>query len=273
MNKAIISTLVLMIVFTVNSYSDTVVEMEYKDTFSKTASTNTNSFKGSDMKMDFYEGGTEPSATMIFKGDTDVMINLDHRTKTYTVMDKQILKAMANQMNEAMAEMEKAMAGMSPEEKAMMEKMMKGKLPDMQNTKVVEPTLKQTGTDTVSGYSCTKYDVYKGSEIIRDLCVTKWSNIEGGSEIQATLLKMANFMEDLTKSMSSSPNFMTSMAQDEKNIYKQISKLNGFPIHTTDYNNGSVTGVTTFKSSKITSLDSTEFEAPAGYKKEDIGIK
>ncbi len=80
-------------------------------------------------------------------------------------------------------------------------------------------------------------------------------------------------MEDLTKSMSSGPNFMTSMAQDEKNIYNQISKLNGFPVHTTDYSTGSITGVTTFKSSTKTSLDDSVFEPPAGYEKQEMDMQ
>ena len=273
MKKTVITSLLFIFLFTVNSFSDAVIEMEYKDNVSQTVNKSTNSFKGSDMRMDFFEGGTEPSGSMIFKGDKDVMINIDHKTKTYTVMDKQTLQGLANQMNEAMAEMEKAMAGMSPEERAMMEKVMKGKMPTMQDTKHVEPTLKQAGSGNVSGYACTKYEVYKGSEKVRDLCVTSWSNIEGGSEIQSTLLKMANFMEDLTKSLSSGSNFMASTADFEKSVFNQISKLNGFPVQTIDYNNGSVTGITTFKSSKKTSLDSSAFEAPAGYEKQEMDMQ
>ncbi len=258
MKKTVITSLLFIFLFTVNSYSDAVVHMEYKDSSSQSVNNNTNSFKGSDMRMDFFEGGTEPSASMIFKGDRDEMINLDHKRKSYFVMDKQMLKSLASQMNEAMAEMEKVM---------------KGKMPTMQDTKHVEPTLKQTGSGNVSGYACTKYEVYKGSEKVRDLCVTSWSNIEGGSEIQSTLLKMANFMEDLTKSLSSGSNFMASTADFEKSVFNQISKLNGFPVQTIDYNNGSVTGITTFKSSKKTSLDSSAFEPPAGYEKQEMDMQ
>jgi hypothetical protein len=272
MKKTILNFLVFMFVFTVNSFSDAVVEMEYKDNYSKTVSTNTNSFKGSDMKMDFYEDGKKPSTSIIFKGDRDEMINLDHIHKTYSVMDKETLKSLASQMNEAMAQMEKATAEMSPEERAMMERMMKGTMPTMQDTKHVEPVIKQAGSGNVSGYSCTKYEVYKGTEKVRELCITKWSNIEGGSEIQSSLLKMANFMEDLSKSLPPGSNFMASTANFEKNVFNQISKLNGFPVQTTDYDKGSVTGITTFKSSNNTGLDTSAFEPPAGYEKQDLGM-
>jgi hypothetical protein len=273
MKKTVTISLLFIFLFTVNSFSDAVIEMEYKDNVSQTVNKSTNSFKGSDMRMDYFEGAEQPSISTIFKGEREEMISLDHKSKSYYVMDKQTLQSLASQMNEAMAEMEKAMAGMSPEERAMMEKVMKGKMPTMKDTKHIEPTLKQAGSGNVSGYACTKYEVYKGSEKVRDLCVTSWSNIEGGSEIQSTLLKMANFMEDLSKSLSSGSNFMGSTADFEKSVFNQISKLNGFPVQTIDYSNGSVTGITTFKSSKKTSLDSSAFEAPAGYEKQEMDMQ
>ncbi|NIT14155.1 MAG: hypothetical protein GTN99_07950 [Candidatus Dadabacteria bacterium] len=87
MIKTILNTFIIIFVLTVYSYSDTVVKMEYKDNFSKTINKNTNSFKGSDMRMDFYEGGEHLTSTMIFKGSQNRMINLDHRSKTYYLMD------------------------------------------------------------------------------------------------------------------------------------------------------------------------------------------
>ena len=267
--KTILSFVVLLLVFTVNSFSDAVVEMEYNDNFSKTINTNTNSFKGTDMKMDFNEGGTENVNSMIFKGGRDEMIMVDHKRKEYYVMDKQTLLSFANQMNEAMAEMEKAMAGMSPEERAMMEKMMKGKMSTMQKSEEIEAVLKQAGSGNVNGYSCTKYEVYKGTEKVRDLCITKWSNIQNGSEIKSSLKKMSTFMEDLSKSLPESK-FMGSTAAFEKNVFSQISKLDGFPVQTTDYDKGAITGTTTFKSSKKTSFDASAFEPPAGYKKQKM---
>ncbi|NIS09882.1 MAG: DUF4412 domain-containing protein [Candidatus Dadabacteria bacterium] len=171
-----------------------------------------------------------------------------------------------------MAELEKQMAVMSEEERAMMEQMMKGKLPSANDTKHVEPVLKQTGSDKVSGYSCTKYDVYKGSEKVRELCVTNWSNIEGGNEIKTSLLGMTKFMEDLSKSISKTSGFIASTADFEKNVFNEINKLNGFPVQTIDYTSGEVTGISTFKSSKKTNLDTSIFNPPAGYKLEKFGM-
>ncbi|NIP39837.1 MAG: DUF4412 domain-containing protein [Candidatus Dadabacteria bacterium] len=271
MNKNILlGFFVLVFALTTDGFSDAVVKMEYKDNFSNTVNNNTNSFKGSDMRMDFYEGGEQITTTMIFKGDKDEMINLDHKSRSYYVMDKQTLEAFATQMNAAMAELEKQMANMSPEEKAMMEQMMKGKMPSMNKTEEIEPVLKKAGSDKVSGYSCTRYEVYKGSEKVRELCVTNWANIEGGSEIKSSILSMTNFMEDLSKSMSEVSGFMANTANFEKNVFNQINKLNGLPVQTTDYSNGKVTGVSTFKSSKKTSLEASVFAPPANYKLQKI---
>ncbi|HSG32610.1 MAG TPA: DUF4412 domain-containing protein [Thermodesulfobacteriota bacterium] len=268
----VLNSLALLLLLTVNSFSDAVVNMEYKDNLSNTVNNNTNSFKGSDMRMDFYEGGDEVTAAMIFKGDKNEMINLDHKAKKYFVMDKQTLLGLATQMNAAMAELEKQMANMSPEEKAMMEKMMKGKMPSMNQEQKVEPVLKKAGTGEVSGYTCTKYEVYKGSEKVRELCITNWSNIEGGTEIKNSILSMTNFMDELSKTMSESSGFMANTADFEKNVFNEINKLNGFPVQTIDYTSGEVTGISTFKSSKKTNLEASVFNPPAGYKLEKFGM-
>ncbi|NIP29576.1 MAG: DUF4412 domain-containing protein [Candidatus Dadabacteria bacterium] len=187
-------------------------------------------------------------------------------------MDKETLQSLASQMNAVMAELEIKMAKMSPEERAMMEKMMKGNLPS-EKSSYVEPVLKQTGTDNINGYSCTKYEVYNGSAKVRELCVTKWSNIEGGTEIKNSISSMTSFMEDITKSLSQGSAFMANTANFEKNVFNEINKLNGFPVQTVDYRNGQITGISTFKSSEIINLDASTFIPPAGYKKQEMVVR
>lgn len=268
--KFVLKCAALLLLFTVNSFSDAVLEIEHKENSEAVPSTNTNAFKGDNMKMDFFEAGsTSPSASMIFKGGSEEMINIDHRGKRYFVMDKQSLEALAGHMNQAMAEMEKAMAGMSPEERAMMEKMMGDKMPVMQKTEYVEPVIKQSGSGNVNGISCTKYHVLKGAKKVREICVAPWSNIEGSQEIKSTLLNMAKFMDEVTKSLSKSPLF--SMAAFEKSVFNELTKLNGFPVQTIDYAYGAAGSMTTYKSSKQSTLDSSIFEPPAGYKQEQLG--
>ncbi len=270
MTKSVLKCAALLLLFTVNSFSDAVLEMEHKETSEAAPSTNTNTFKGDNMKMDFFEAGsTSPSASMIFKGGSEQMINIDHTGKRYFVMDKQSLETFARQMNQAVAEMEKAMAGMSPEERAMMEKMMGDKMPSMQKSEYVEPVIKQSGSGSVNGISCTKYEVLKDTTKVREVCVAPWSNIQGSQEIKSTLLNMAKFMNEVTKSLLNSPLF--SMAAFEKSVFNELTKLDGFPVQTIEYSGGAAGSVTTYKSSKSAALDISIFEPPADYKQAQLG--
>ena len=74
--------------------------------------------------MDYFEGNTNPSTSLIFNSDVEKMITLDHNQKTYFIMDKETMTEISNQMNSAMIQMEEAMKGMSAEEKEMMKNMM-----------------------------------------------------------------------------------------------------------------------------------------------------
>ena len=141
----------------------------------------------------------------------------------------------------------------------------------MQESNYVEPVLKKVGSDNVNGYACTKYDVYKGVEKARQHCVTKWSNIEGGDEIYDVMLEMSDFINKMTKAYSKGP--FGSQVQFERSLFNQLKKLNGFPVHTIDYDNGSVEYVSSFVSSKKVSVDSAKFNPPTGYKKQTMDTR
>ena len=98
---------------------------------------------GNRMRTD--SGGSNPT-TMIFLGESDEMYMIDHTEKTYIVMDRETVEAMANRMSEAMQQMEAAMAQVPPEQREMMERMMKGRMGNLQSTAPhVEPVVRSLG--------------------------------------------------------------------------------------------------------------------------------
>ena len=128
--------------------------------------------------------------------------------------------------------------------------------------------LKRVEVEVFKGLSCTKYDIYKGSTKVRNHCVTKWSNIDGGDEIYGAMTSMSDFFDNMMKAYSKGP--FGSQIQFEKNVFNQLKKLNGFPIYTVNYENGKIEYESTLKSSKKTSVDSAVFNPPSGYKKQTI---
>lgn len=273
MLNVVCKAFILFIFYTLCSYSDVMFEMEYKANDSENLDKTNAYIKNNLLKMDFLEGGSTPNASVIFRSDKDEMITLDHKDKSYFIMDKESMNKLSQEMNSVMTQMDEAMKDMTPEEKEMMKNMMKGRIPNIiEHSEYIEPVLKSTGTDNINGYSCTRYEVYRGNEKTRQYCVTDWSNITGSEEIKVTMIKMSDFMEEFRKSFSSGTKLFDSSIEFERNIFLQMSKLNGFPVQTIDYENGLVSAVSTFKSSNNTSIDINSFDPPDNYKEQKMGI-
>lgn len=272
MIRIISFNLIFLFLFALNSYGDVQFEMEHMNKGTEERNKSNVLVKGNKMKMDFYRNSGDLENSMIYRGDRDLMIIVDHDDDSYMVMDKETMEKLSDKLNSAMAQMEQAMKNVPPEQREMMKKMMKDKMPNMGNTNYVEPVLKKSGSGNVNGYSCTKYDVYKGNEKVRQHCITNWSNIKGGSEISSVMLEMSEFMDDMTKTFSQNSGPFGSTVQFERNVFNQLKEMNGFPVRTVELDKGSIEAESVFKSSKTTTVDPSVFEAPSGYKRQNIEL-
>lgn len=272
MTRILSLNLILIFVFTIVAYGDVTFEMDHIEKSPEEQNKTKAFIKDNRMKMDFYSNGDSPENSMIYRGDKNLMIFVDHGDNSYMVMDKETMQKLSNKLDNAMAQFEDAMKNVPPEQREMMKKMMKDKMPDMGNTNYVEPVLKQSGKASVNGYSCTKYDVYKGKEKVRQHCITNWSNIKGGNEISSVMLEMSDFMDEMTKTFASSSGPFGSSVQFERNVFNQLKEMNGFPVKTVEYEGGKIDSESVFESSSITTLSSSVFEAPSGYKRQNIEL-
>jgi hypothetical protein len=269
----IIAVLILTISFTLSSVADVIFEMDQKQISPEATHKTKGMVKGNNFKMDFYESGEKLDGAMIYRGDKKEMIMVDHQDKSYVVLDQATMNELVGVMSEAMSQFEEAMKDATPEERAMMEKMMKDRMPGMGGDKEAEPVLKKAGTAKVNSYSCTNYDVYRGEEKISQHCVASWSSIGGGDEMQKVMLEMSEFMDQMAKSFSKSKGMMGQQIQFDNNVFAQLRKLNGFPVQTIDYENGTVESESQLVSSKKTTLNASDLEPPAGYTKRDMGSR
>lgn len=269
----ILAALVFTLSVSFNSFADVVFEMDQKQISPEAMHKTKGMVQGNNFKMDFYENGTELDGSMIYRGNKKEMIMVNHQDKTYVVLDQATMNELAKVMSEAMSQFEAAMKDATPEEREMMEKMMKGKMPGMGGSEYVEPVLKKVGTGKSNGYSCTKYDVFRGEVKISQHCVASWSSVEGGNEMKTVMLEMAQFMDQMAKTFSKSGGIMGQQIQFENNVFNQLRKLNGFPVQTIDFLNGKIESESNFVSSKKVNLDAADLEPPAGYKKQDMGMR
>lgn len=215
---------------------------------------------GKNINMDIL--AEEHKGTTIFRGDKELFWSIDHDKKEYTEIDKEMMEQMGQSMGDAMKQMEEQMANMPPEQRAMMEQMMKGQMQMMTQAASEPTTLKKTSEKKkISGYSCTKYEFFRGAEKVREMWMTDWNNIKEGKEAVEAFEAMSRFFKSLIEAFKDSP-----FAQMMDNPYSHANKLNGFPVLTVEIDGGVATYETVFKNFEKKNIPKDTFDPPKGYK-------
>lgn len=224
--------------------------------------------EGSAMRMDAGSRSSEDAGSLVFKSDVNEMTAIDHSRKAFFVLDDAALQGIAGQMNDAMQQMQEALAQLPPDQRAMAQKMMQQRMGSM-NQAIKPQTVSKTGaTDSVNGFDCEMYDVSEDGLKTRDMCVTPWSNIEGGAQFAQSMVKMAGFFEDMREMFSKSGMDMMGSRSD---VFTHMREINGFPVRARSYDSGGkLLEETTLVSSETQSVDPAVFLPPAGYVEQTI---
>lgn len=213
-------------------------------------------------KVRMEEGGSG-DATMIFLGDRFMYV--DHDEKTYIVMDEAMLEEMSTKMNEAMKEMEAQLASMPPEQRAMVEQMMKGEMQGMmeQQGEAAPPLrVEAIGSGKWKSRKCKEYAVFEGAEKTQQICAADLDDVDGADEVIEAFRNMAAYITKMTESMPMRP-------AGQPNPGELMDQIDGFPIHTVDYDNGKIVAEASLDSIVEEDLDEGLFSAPEGYRQQD----
>ncbi len=213
------------------------------------------------IRMD--QGGGNSDASMIFLGDR--FIYVDHRKKSYIVMDEAMLNEVSAKISDAMKEMEAQLANMPPEQRAMVEQMMKGRMKGMmgeQDAASPKPRVESIGSSKWRSYSCERYAVFTGSQKNQEVCAAKLDDVAGSDEVIEAFIGMAAYIKKMTDSMPMMP-------KDGLNPGELMEQFDGFPVHTIDYVGGKVLRETSLDAVSEKALDKDMFSAPPGYRRED----
>ena len=109
----------------------------------------------------------------VFDGpkQTARMINISK--KSYMEITKSEMEGMKKQMDGAMAQMQQQLANLPPAQRAQFEQMMQGRgMPGMPNMAAAAPKVeyKQTGSDKVGQWTCTKFEGSVGGQKTAEVC-------------------------------------------------------------------------------------------------------
>ena len=253
-------------------YAGVVYEIEVKDHEQSPPKTESieAAVEGRHLKMGIASQGKGAQGDMIFRGDRREMVVVDHENQTYSVIDEAAVGQITGQLSEAERMMQEALKNVPDDKKAMIEQLMKQKMPPGAQAPPERPKseLKKTSErGDKNGYPCVKYEVLRGGVKVRELWVTDWSNVEGGSDVVGAFEDMADFFSEM---MDALPKFGQGESFGDP-AFEHMREIGGFPVVTREFDDdGSLEGESTLRSARRQTLDPDAFEPPSGYKRQEM---
>ncbi|MEK6223769.1 MAG: DUF4412 domain-containing protein, partial [Thermodesulfobacteriales bacterium] len=207
----------------------------------------------------------EGQFSAIFDLNTGEMIQVDNLSKTYSSTKAEDYFAYYKQYSLKMkTAMMQQLSELPPNQRAQAEGMMKRQgieLPG-NNVRPVDVTLKKTGdTNKIAGYEAVKYEIYRDGKLYEEI----WTSSYVGFQEEIDTKEMIEYLSELRK-IEDSMRGSSLLSQASEQTYTEVFST-GFPMKTIDYPlSGNSIVEETIKVSKKR-IDSSEFQAPKGYKK------
>jgi len=215
---------------------------------------------------------------MIFRGDRREVVVVDHSNKAYMVMDEAAVNAMGEKLGEVKQQMQniqipkEALARLPEAERKRLEALMKQQMGEPGNQAGVKrpaQEYRKTGERaTREGYPCVRYDMFREGVKVQEMWVTDADNVEGGKDVRVVFKEMADFYKGLMDAFS---DMMGGGLFGEGNDpLGGFAELDGFPVVTRDFEDGSLESETVLRSARRQMLDPDAFEPPSGYKRQEM---
>lgn len=200
------------------------------------------STSGPNTRLEVISVTSEEAGGMIFKGDKNEMIILDHLQGQFMVIDQARMDAMAAQVSEEVPQEDAAAATM--------------RTPD---------TINALGSHgVVAEIECETYEVVRDGRKVRELCVSDWEDIDGGQATAEALRKVTEFFESMRQAYSGSGAMEVFDRQQE--LFGHMAALDGYPVLYRDFSpGGSLLRQTILTSAKEEELRPEFFDPPKGY--------
>ena len=201
----------------------------------------------------------EGHATLIKNGTFYIV---DDSDKSYIMFDKATMEQLAKKISTAMEQMKEQLAQLPPEQRAQMEQMMPG-MAGGDRKWIVEAV--DTGkSDKVEGRACRLWNIKRDGELDDQICVVPYSALPGKENFQAMFANFAKVFEEMAKSVPMLAGMMT-------NEFSAQAKVNGFPVRTRGYENGTLgDSEQVMKVWREETIPASMFEIPAGYKQKQM---
>lgn len=200
------------------------------------------STSGANTRLEIISVTSAEAGGMIFNGDNNEMIILDHLQGHFMVIGRDRMDAMAAQVSESIDPQTAADVPV--------------RLPD---------TINELGSHgVVADIECRTYEVVRNGRKVRELCVSDWDDIEGGQETAEALRGVAAFFESIRQAYAGTGAMEVFDRQQE--LFGHMAELDGYPVLYRDFSaGGSLLRQTILTSAREDELSPGFFEPPKGY--------
>lgn len=206
-------------------------------------------------------GADDAGQVMLFDSTSGTLTQIDHKRRSYMVMDRASMEQMAQQTSEMMKQMEQQLANMPKEQREMMMRSMP-ELAGQMGAKKEPRTFEfewTGGEGRYIGIPCRNAKVTSSDGEVSNACIATRDDI-GMSD--ADFEALASMFDTMTE--------FASRFSDDTGM-PDMRKIGGFPIATTDPKSGSKSELTARSDAK---LDAELFKVPADYTRESMpGIR
>jgi hypothetical protein len=199
------------------------------------------------------------SNRMLFDEKAQVLRMVNDDDKSYIDLDKDWRKNA--DPSAMMAGMQKQLESVPPAQRAMAEQMMKSAMGSMEQP----PALEYVWTkdkQTVAGYECTRVEGMRGSIKRTEYCGTTSDDFKMSDAERQTMLDMQGYLRSVM--------IMVKTSDDATRAFQWDVKVDGYPVITRCYNNGTLTLDLTLQAVSRKPISDDVFAIPSGFKKMEM---
>ncbi len=224
------------------------------------------------LKMDLEsESETGLNHTTVFRGgETPSMTIIDHREKSYLVLDQKSIETVGIEMRMAMQATNLRIGELPPEQQVVVRKMIESQLGRSQGEAAVAPsTVVKTGErDTMSGLPCAQHEVFRRGVKLREVWTAPASELPGGEGSLAMLREMSDFYRAMMSSFARiAAASLGGGLPLGRHPFEDLRHMDGFPVLTYNFAGGRVATEIALLSIEQRRLEPAELEPPADYRR------
>ena len=198
-------------------------------------------------------------ASVIFRGDRQHLVVLDHNRKSYFILDDKMVSRVSSQPGDMMAQMEAQLAKLPPQQREMARRMMESRMPSTataaKQKQIPHRVDARQETKEINGYSCQLFEVFGGKQKVSSVWSTREVDYKNLTNV---FVELNRFIQRIRQSAGFA-NFETGVD------FLGFEGLEGFPILVETFEDGKLVQRTSF--TKVApSGKAVSFEPNPGYK-------